>query len=67
MTDTTTLWSMKMHVHVLFYNFGKCGTNINNSFTLPFSDELQKSWSEVYHLTSNLLPHFAKIAAIHSS
>jgi len=33
-------------------------TDFNNSFTPTFSDELQKTCNKVYHLTSNLLPHY---------
>ena len=33
-------------------------TSFNNSYTAAFSDELQKSWTKIYHLTSNLLPHY---------
>jgi len=37
-------------------------TKFNNSFTIPLPDELRKCRSEIYHLTSNLLPHqLAKI------
>ena len=37
-------------------------TNFNNSFTIAFVDELQKSWIKIYHIASNLLPYFlAKI------
>jgi len=33
-------------------------SDFNNSFTATFSDELQKTCNKVYHLTSNLLPHY---------
>jgi len=33
-------------------------TDFNNSFAAAFSDELQKNCNKVYHLTSNLLPHY---------
>jgi len=36
-------------------------TNFNNSFTIAFSDELQKKQKKlvkIYHLTWNLLPHY---------
>jgi len=37
-------------------------TNFNNSITAAFLDELQKHWNNIYHFTSNLLPHYlAKI------
>ena len=33
-------------------------TDFNNSFTGAFSDELQKKLTKIYHLTSNLVPHY---------
>jgi len=37
-------------------------SQLNNPFTVAFSDELQQSWKKIFHLTSNLLPHnLAKI------
>jgi len=38
-------------------------TNFNNPFIAAFSDELQKELKyKIYHLTSNLLPHYRYLA-----
>jgi len=40
-------------------------TNFNNFFTIAFSDELRKSICKIYHLISNLLPHYiAKVVKL---
>jgi len=33
-------------------------TNFNVSFSAASTDDLHKSWNEIYHITTNLLPHY---------
>jgi len=53
-----TMCSIK-NIRFIFSSFlTQMLADFNNYFTAAFSDKLQKTCNKIYHLTSNLLPHY---------